>query len=88
MKPVYRCDYCDVTGTEEEILKHEAECIKNPHNRGCFSCKHCETDGFKNVACKQGREIPDGKYVERCHLYEFGEPEVTGVMSLFSHMFD
>ena len=29
MKPIYRCEYCDFTGIEEDVLKHEETCNKN-----------------------------------------------------------
>lgn len=88
MKAIYRCEYCDVTGTEEEILEHEEECIKNYNKKSCFTCKYCETDGFKTVKCKRGREIPEDKYYENCPKHEVGEPEVTGFMRAFTDMFN
>ena len=87
MKAIYRCEYCDVTGTEEEILKHEEECIKNYNKKSCLTCKYCSTDGFKKVECKQGKEIPEGQMVERCPMHEVGEIEVTGFMKVFGDMF-
>lgn len=87
MKPIYRCEYCDVTGTEEEVQKHEEECIKNYNKKSCYTCKHCNTDGLKKVECKKGKEIPEGKYFERCPMHEVGEPEITGIMSMFTDLF-
>ena len=87
MKPIYRCEYCDVMGTEEEILKHEEECVKNYNLKGCYTCKHCNTDGLKTVKCKQEIEIPGGKYMKGCHKHEVGEPEVIGFMGAFMDVF-
>ena len=87
MKPIYRCEYCDVTGTEEEIREHEEECIKNYNKKSCLTCKHCKTDGIKKVECKQGKEIPEGQMVERCPIHEVGDIEVTGFMSMFGDLF-
>ena len=87
MKPIYRCEYCDVTGTEEEIREHEEKCIKNYNKKGCLTCKYCETDGINTVKCKQGTEIAEGKYCENCPKHETGEPEVVGIMNAFKDLF-
>lgn len=80
MKPIYRCEYCDFTGVEEEVLKHEENCHKNYNLKSCLTCKHCKTDGFKIVECKQGREILEGKMYIGCSKHEVGEVEVVGIM--------
>ena len=87
MKPIYRCEYCDVTGTEEEIREHEEKCIKNYNKKSCLTCKHCSTDGIKKVECKQGREIPEGQMYSDCSQHEVGDIEVTGFMKVFGDMF-
>ena len=88
MKAIYRCEYCDVTGTEEEIREHEEECFKNYNKKGCYTCKHCATDGFKKVECKKGKEIPEGQYFQGCPMHEAGEIEVTGFMRAFTDIFN
>jgi hypothetical protein len=40
MKPLFRCDYCDFTGVEEEVIKHEETCMHNHTRRSCSTCKH------------------------------------------------
>jgi hypothetical protein len=87
MKPIYRCEYCDFTGTEEEVQKHEEECVKNYNKKGCLTCKHCSTDGLKTVKCKEGVEIPEGKYITGCSNHEVGEIEVIGFMRGFADVF-
>ena len=87
MKIIYKCEYCDVTGTKEELQKHEKECVKNYHKKSCLTCKHCLTDGFKTVECKQGIEIPEGKMRTNCPQHEVGEMEVMGFMKMFSDLF-
>ena len=87
MKPLYRCEYCDVTGTEEEIREHEEKCIKNYKKKSCFTCKHCATDGVQSVKCKLGIEIEEDKYYENCPKHEVGKPEVKGFMKMFEEMF-
>ena len=37
MKAIYRCEYCDVTGTEEEIREHEEGCFKNYNKKSCLT---------------------------------------------------
>jgi hypothetical protein len=38
MKQVWKCDFCDKTGYENEINIHEPECINNPKLKLCWSC--------------------------------------------------
>ena len=73
MKPVFKCDYCDTIGTEEEIKKHEVECTENYTRRSCFTCKYGR--GLLNFKCAAGTEIPGGKFVEFCKKYERREEE-------------
>ena len=72
MKPVYQCDYCSKMGTEEEIREHEPKCLKNYDRKNCHTCVHAEyiyksPFGYK---CKAGKEIPPGKMMEFCDIYE------------------
>lgn len=87
MKAVYRCDYCDKMGTEEEIKAHEEVCDHNVNNRGCMTCKRCQSDGIKRLTCTKGKEIPEGKQFLHCDDYEHGEPELVGFMSVVMSVF-
>jgi hypothetical protein len=86
MKPVFKCDYCDKTGTEDEIKKHELECFDNYDRKSCFTCVHKElgtcTSNMLAYNCKLGKEIPEGKIFEFCPQY--GRKEKT---NLFSDLF-
>ena len=85
MKLIYRCEYCDKTGTIEEIQKHEEECMYNYHKRSCWTCKHAEVC-LLNVTCKAGKEIPKDKYIEQCNQYEYDEVDhskVSAAKTLF-----
>ena len=42
MKPLFRCEYCDKIGVEEEIIQHEQTCINNYTKRSCYTCLHAE----------------------------------------------
>ena len=88
MRPLYRCDYCDFTGTEDEVKSHEEGCIKNHTLKGCFTCAHCNTDGFSSITCMAGRDIPDGHMIQGCYLYAKGSVEVSGIMKVFSDLFN
>ena len=83
MKPVYKCEYCDKMGIEEEIREHEKDCFKNFNNKNCMTCKHCKTDGIKRMECICGIEIPEGKQFLHCDKHEKGKPEVVGFMNVF-----
>lgn len=87
MKPIYRCEYCDHMGTEDEVREHEKECLKNFNNKGCLTCKHCKTDGLKHMECFYGEEIPEGKQFLHCDKHENGKPEIVGFMGAFMNVF-
>ena len=40
MKALYRCDFCEKTGTVEEIQEHEEKCLYNPKNKSCATCTY------------------------------------------------
>lgn len=87
MKLVYRCEYCDHMGTEDEVREHEANCYKNFNNKGCVTCKHCKTDGLRSMECEYGVEIPEGQQFLHCAKHEIGKPEVVGFMGTIMDMF-
>ncbi len=76
MKPIFRCEYCDKMGVEEEIFKHEKECLHNHTKRSCLTCKHVENKLTKFI-CKLDQNIPEGKYFEYCKSYEWDEKDYT-----------
>lgn len=76
MKALYRCEYCDEMGTEEEILKHEGECIHNRTKHSCLTCKHAENK-ITTVVCHNGQDVPEGKMIEGCKFYEWDEKDHT-----------
>ena len=76
MKQVYRCEYCDHMGTEEDVLKHEQECLWNRDKRTCTTCKKCDR-GFLKYKCNDGNEIPDGQMFVNCDKYEWDEVDHT-----------
>ena len=70
MKQLFRCDYCDYTGTAEEVATHEETCIHNYNKKSCWTCKHACKHQLVNFKCQAGQEIPEGKYIENCNRYE------------------
>lgn len=86
MKPVFKCDYCDFMGTEEEVKKHEPECFENYDRRSCLTCKHKGYKSMKQVKCAYGRELPENKILEFCPDYERRE-KAEIITDLFGGMF-
>lgn len=76
MKQLFRCEYCTEVGTEEEIRKHEEECLYNYTKKSCWTCKHKESN-FKELKCNAGIELESGKYMEKCSRYEWDEKDHT-----------
>ena len=69
MKQLFRCEYCDEIGTEDEILEHEKTCLWNYDKKSCWTCRYLE-NLFTKVRCKLDEtKIPEGKYIEQCACY-------------------
>lgn len=86
MKQVFKCDYCSKMGTEEEIREHEVNCTDNYDRRSCYTCIY-KTTTFKDnqvcYECKNGKEIPQGKFIEFCSSYERNEKGNNPLSDLF-----
>jgi hypothetical protein len=77
MKQLFRCEYCDEIGTEEEIREHEKECLWNYDKKSCYTCKHME-NLFTSIKCKlDDTKIPEGKYIEQCACYDRDDKDHT-----------
>lgn len=74
MKLVYQCDWCGERGTEEEIRCHEPLCTYNKELRSCYTCKNQK--GFIKLECSV-KEIPEGKYISFCPLWEDNGKDMT-----------
>ena len=89
MKPVFKCDYCDKMGTEDEIREHELNCMDNYDRKSCYTCVHKQLkskDKQWYYECKVEVEIPEGKIFEFCPKYERKEkPDTVG--NLFGNLF-
>lgn len=70
MKPVFKCDYCSFMGTEQEVKEHEINCVHNYTRRSCHTCKHQKYKTAMSYECAEGKEIPEGKFIEFCGKYE------------------
>lgn len=73
MKAVFRCDYCSEMGAEEEIQKHEPECLRNYDRKSCYTCEHASSkwkDGMYSYECSAGVEVKPGCRVEFCDSYK------------------
>ena len=44
MKQIWKCDFCEAFGKEEEIAIHEEKCVFNPKNKACWSCKNWDDE--------------------------------------------
>lgn len=73
MKPVYKCDYCDHMGTEDDIRKHEVECFYNYDRKSCHTCKHRDPKSLTQYKCLLGVDILEGHLIEFCGKYEWNE---------------
>ncbi len=81
MKPVYRCEYCDHMGTEDEVQEHEIKCYRNYDRKSCWTCKHRDQNNYMKFKCMLGTEIADGCLIEFCRKYERDEERFAGPYS-------
>jgi poly(A) polymerase Pap1 len=86
MKQLFRCEYCDKTGTAEQIAEHEKECMYNYHKRSCWTCKYAELC-LLTVKCKADVEIPKDKYIENCTKYEWDEKDHSDINATAKSLF-
>ena len=74
MKPVFKCDYCEFMGTEEDVKNHENTCINNYDKRSCYTCEHrgvlTFVNGIPKYKCDKEIDIPEGTIFEFCKSYE------------------
>ena len=77
MKPVFKCEYCDFMGTEEQVEKHEDTCFNNYNKRSCLTCKHKEIVKWNQYGCKCGNNIPENQIYEFCRDYDREEQKET-----------
>ena len=70
MKAVYQCDYCGYQNTVDKVEEHEKTCPKNYNLHGCPTCLHKKGPCLTNFHCKKDIEIPEGKYILHCSVWE------------------
>ena len=91
MKPVFKCDYCEFMGTEEEVKEHEPTCIDNYDKRSCYTCQHrgrlSMVNGLVKYECGKEVDIPEGKIFEFCKSYERKEKHNYPYSNLINSMF-
>ena len=73
MRPIFKCEYCNFIGTEEEVVKHEETCVNNYDKRSCMTCEHREFKNMYQYKCACGKEIPVGQIYENCDQYSRGK---------------
>ena len=93
MKPVFKCDYCQFMGTEEEVSKHEPRCFNNYDRRSCYTCEHRGelnvVRGLMNYKCKKCVPIANGTILEFCEYYERApKPDYKLFEATYGNIFD
>ena len=87
MKPIYQCDWCGKRDIEDVIREHEANCTYNKELRSCYTCKNQK--GLTKLECPV-KEIPEGKYISFCPLWEDNGKDMTkpvGFDTIFGDLF-
>lgn len=87
MKPVFKCEYCNFMGTEEEVAAHEDKCYDNYDRKSCMTCKYRKYKNMNQFGCDVGKEIPEGQMFEFCDKYERKEKSNNPMSDLFGGLF-
>lgn len=74
MNLVFKCDYCNFMGTEEEVREHEPKCYENYDRKSCNTCVHKGEIKYTNdgwvYECSIGVNVPVKCVYEFCPRYE------------------
>ena len=88
MQQVFKCEYCDFMGTEEQVAEHEPKCFDNYDRKSCFTCKHKSLKSITQYKCACGNEIPENQIFEFCPQYERDEKSKHGdISNIFDDLF-
>ena len=90
MKPLYKCDFCDMTGTEENVYIHEATCTDNPNRKSCQYCENKKTsfNSSKVIYTCDFKNIPEGQQYINCDKFtlkikKMNDFSVSGIFESF-----
>ncbi len=66
----FKCKFCSEFNTDASVIeKHESECVFDPENKSCYSCKHThqELNMFGPAEwCKKKHDL----YQTKCEDFE------------------
>ena len=72
MKTVLKCDFCYTTKDTLEVglmITHESNCVFNPINKKCFTCKHYY-DEYGVTMCDVNENALKGEEEGNCPQWE------------------
>lgn len=90
MKALYKCDFCDKIGTEEEIYEHEIYCENNPKRMSCRYCTNKKTkfvNGSGITYLCDAKEIPEGCEYINCDKFTLIKMNDFSVNDIFGSLF-
>lgn len=92
MKPVFKCDYCEFMGTDEEVKEHEPVCRDNYDLKNCYTCQHRgkleSAEGGCRYQCNKGKDIPVNCILQFCPEYEREEKKTDNISNIFGNIFN
>ena len=87
MKPVFKCEYCNFMGDEDQVREHEPKCLDNYDRRSFYTCKNRHIATLTQFQCECGKEIPEGNIYEFCDSYERKEKINYDISNIFGDLF-
>jgi hypothetical protein len=87
MKQVFKCDYCNFIGDEEQVKTHEPVCMDNYDRKSCYTCTNRNLKSLTQFGCDCGKEIPEGHIFEFCDKYEQKEKRDYYLSNIFGDLF-
>lgn len=96
MKPIFKCEYCNFMGDEDQVREHEPTCLENYDKKSCNTCVYKQTHVEHNIGsnkinpyytCEKAIEIPKGQLWEFCESYERKEKIKYDMNGIFGNLF-
>ena len=89
MKALYKCDFCDMTGTEEDVYIHEATCMNNPKRKSCQYCENKKTsfNSSKVIYTCDFKDIPEGQQYINCDKFTLKKMNDFSINNIFGSFF-
>lgn len=72
---IYRCDHCNKPYYSRSHCKeHEAKCLKDPKNKGCYSCEHYFGECARAILPAKREQVGEADLYRNCSGFKYYDP--------------